>query len=278
MTACMENQAAALRRDSIGFGEGIRPKLVRTDTAIRDALDGVAELGRHTLVAFHPVPDSAPAHPQKAGEFSLCTDKKDRAIDSFHTSEFTPIVVVGQQPLFEADSERIYNPDMGMGERIRQRLGELAQTQRWLADSIGSSQQTVQNLISRNSSSSRYLPQIAKALGVNELWLASGEGAMCRSSHPTGSEPGESHAPYLDVDALEHILTLIEKRRTDRSKSPLSIRTIAELISDIYPEYLEEQRRYQRSREEVDAAIQRAFDAGGEDEPTFSGSSGESRE
>ena len=63
-----------------------------------------------------------------------------------------------------------------MGDRIAQRLGELGESQRWLADSVGIKQPSINAIINNPDSGSKHVVRIAEALGVSPKWLADGTG------------------------------------------------------------------------------------------------------
>lgn len=65
-----------------------------------------------------------------------------------------------------------------LGKRIRQVLAEKGMSQAELARSVGVKQQTISYICSPDSpaSTSRYATKIAGALGVNPMWLQTGQG------------------------------------------------------------------------------------------------------
>jgi hypothetical protein len=62
------------------------------------------------------------------------------------------------------------------GNRIGQRLGELGESQRWLADAVGVKQPSINAIINNPGSGSKHIVAIAEALGVSPKWLADGSG------------------------------------------------------------------------------------------------------
>lgn len=77
---------------------------------------------------------------------------------------------------------------MTIGQRVRQarKARKLNQTQ--LADMIGVSQAAISELEVREDASSKHLIDIAGALDVNPVWLATGEGDMCGNGDSFGRE------------------------------------------------------------------------------------------
>ena len=68
---------------------------------------------------------------------------------------------------------------MNMGQRIKLRLDTLDKGPQWLANQISDLDvKTLCALIARDSKRSQYSAQIAKALGVSDEWLLTGEGTM----------------------------------------------------------------------------------------------------
>lgn len=72
---------------------------------------------------------------------------------------------------------------MTIGNRVRNARKAKGLSQIQLGDAIGVSQATISELEVRPAASSKYLVDIAQALGVNPVWLATGEGEM--DSKPT---------------------------------------------------------------------------------------------
>jgi hypothetical protein len=63
-----------------------------------------------------------------------------------------------------------------LGDRIHQRLAELGESQRWLADEVGIKQPSINAIIHNPDSGSKHVVRIAEALGVLPKWLADGTG------------------------------------------------------------------------------------------------------
>jgi transcriptional regulator with XRE-family HTH domain len=73
-----------------------------------------------------------------------------------------------------------------------------------LARIVGISPQAIQSLESGNSAGSKYLAEIAGAIGVEATWLATGEGDMLRRprrdiSEPSSSDPAENLEFFMSV-------------------------------------------------------------------------------
>lgn len=67
---------------------------------------------------------------------------------------------------------------MNLSERIKLARKKAGLTQSGLAESVGIAQTAISQLESGKTLRSSYLIQIARACGVNSVWLASGEGEM----------------------------------------------------------------------------------------------------
>ena len=67
---------------------------------------------------------------------------------------------------------------MTIGKRVRQARKAANINQTELAKMIGVTQATISDLEVRHAASSKFLVDIARALGVSALWLATGEGSM----------------------------------------------------------------------------------------------------
>lgn len=89
------------------------------------------------------------------------------------------------------------NAAMNLGKRITQARARARMTQLELARAVGVSQQVINNLERRGSSSSRYTAQIAAALRVSAEWLATGKGGM------QASEAQATYALAPTVEAIE---------------------------------------------------------------------------
>jgi hypothetical protein len=63
-----------------------------------------------------------------------------------------------------------------LGDRIHQRLAELGESQRWLADEVGIKQPSINAIIHNPDSGSKHVVRIAEALGVLPKWLVDGTG------------------------------------------------------------------------------------------------------
>ncbi len=61
-----------------------------------------------------------------------------------------------------------------IGDRIRDRLQDMKRSQEWLAQEVGCSQTAISKLLRGQSERSKFLPDIAKVLGVNTSWLVFG--------------------------------------------------------------------------------------------------------
>ncbi|MDD5279530.1 XRE family transcriptional regulator [Acidithiobacillus sp.] len=84
-----------------------------------------------------------------------------------------------------------------VGERINERLRELGKKQEWLADESGCAQNTISKLVTGKSEKSRFIPQIAKALGVTSDWLADGIYPKLRVADASGDH--RESAPVTDA-------------------------------------------------------------------------------
>lgn len=69
--------------------------------------------------------------------------------------------------------EENYNNEVGV--RIQQRMRELRISQEDLAGMVGTSQNTISKIVRGAVRNSSFLPDIAEALGVSELWLRYGD-------------------------------------------------------------------------------------------------------
>lgn len=67
---------------------------------------------------------------------------------------------------------------MTIGQRVRQARKAARLNQTELAEKIGVKQATISELEIRHAASSKHLVDIALALGVSPVWLATGEGSM----------------------------------------------------------------------------------------------------
>jgi len=64
-----------------------------------------------------------------------------------------------------------------MGDRIAERLRELGRTQKWLAGEVGIQQPSINAIVrGKEGQSTKYVVEIAKALGVTPEWLKAGRG------------------------------------------------------------------------------------------------------
>ncbi len=64
-----------------------------------------------------------------------------------------------------------------MGDRIRSRLGEIRESQHWLAKKVGIKQPSLNKVINaKNGESTKHGVAIAKHLGVSPIWLKDGTG------------------------------------------------------------------------------------------------------
>lgn len=64
---------------------------------------------------------------------------------------------------------------MALGKRIAERLAQIEKSQTWLAEQSGVDEGTISALITRDSQRTQYAPQLATALGVDLLWLMTGD-------------------------------------------------------------------------------------------------------
>jgi SOS-response transcriptional repressor LexA len=98
-------------------------------------------------------------------------------------------------------------------ERTRQLMDERGMTQAELARQVGTKQQTISYLLrgDGNTQSSRYTTKIASVLGVNPLWLQTGE--------------GEPHAPLLSM-------TQVNLYKDTRQIPIISYKDILKFLSD----------------------------------------------
>lgn len=94
-----------------------------------------------------------------------------------------------------------------MGDRVRRRRRELGWSQVELAHRANVSQQTITALETGATERSRYLPDIAEALGVDEEWLQTGIGGGLGTAN-SASECLVRPVPVLDAQSAanpEHI-------------------------------------------------------------------------
>ncbi len=69
----------------------------------------------------------------------------------------------------------LFNAKMALGKRVEQRIKELGLTQEEVANQVGVTQVAINNLIKRDSDSSRNTSKLAKALQTTTEWLESGK-------------------------------------------------------------------------------------------------------
>lgn len=77
-----------------------------------------------------------------------------------------------------------------VGSRIRARLDELKKSQGWLADQVGMKQPSINSLIKKPTSGSKFLVAIAAALGVSPNWLNDGTEPKFPSNHELKADLG----------------------------------------------------------------------------------------
>jgi len=75
-----------------------------------------------------------------------------------------------------SDAEIYKNPDMSIGERVREARKEAKLSQKDLAAKVGISQPTLSELERGDSRGTTSIATMAAALGVNALWLETGRG------------------------------------------------------------------------------------------------------
>ena len=94
-----------------------------------------------------------------------------------------------------------------LGSRIKQVLEERGMSQSQLARLVGVKQQTISYICSPDNpaSTSRYATQIAAALGVNPVWLQTGDGGQYNptvSIEVSGVRTLVKRIPLLETDAV----------------------------------------------------------------------------
>jgi SOS-response transcriptional repressor LexA len=65
---------------------------------------------------------------------------------------------------------------MALGKRLEEALGQIGKDQAWLAKETGIDARTISATITRDSKRSEYTAHFANALGLNPIWLLTGEG------------------------------------------------------------------------------------------------------
>lgn len=107
-----------------------------------------------------------------------------------------------------------------IGKRVASKRRELNITQTELADAIGVKQQTIQAIESGTTKTSRYLPEIAKALRCTYEWLK------------TGSD--EELAPRMPLDNIP--CDLADEIIRDAGYDPAHLMMLLEFIQEKFPD------------------------------------------
>lgn len=89
-------------------------------------------------------------------------------------------------------------PRMTLQSRLLRARKAAKKSQKAVSDAVGISQPAYSDLELGKSSSSSYLVQIANVLGVDPLWLATGEGEPAGR----GEMRAEEHSQYLEIPAF----------------------------------------------------------------------------
>lgn len=102
-----------------------------------------------------------------------------------------------------------------LGSRVKYaRLNVANLTQKELAMKIGVKQPTISSIEKDEQSTTRYLLQIADALGVSAHWLQTGYGVIDKSDHPVSPTPNreEMNARFVKLQALIDKFELTEEQ------------------------------------------------------------------
>lgn len=129
---------------------------------------------------------------------------------------------------------------MTLGSRIKETRAAKGWTRRDLVDASGVPYATLAGIENSDQASSTATPQLAAALGVSAVWLATGKGPMnLNDSHPTtaantfGPREPASHSLTLDEQILCQSLVLLEHDEGG-GKRPYSLIDRAARIAGLY--------------------------------------------
>lgn len=204
-------------------------------------LDGNAHLGRHLLIGMHPIPDAlaadAPAgyRRQSPGEPGNTVGLSCRTCDRFHAGDNTTCVDLFQPDLFAVQKHRGYKDRMNVGGRVKYARKQLGWTQVELSQRSGVSQAAVSALEKRDSQWTKFLVELAGALGVNERWLAHGDGDIWRQAdNKQSTSPASTPVEAIDPTIIEYILDALD----ERGARQLSNHDLSQLIAGAYSDML----------------------------------------
>lgn len=170
------------------------------------------------MLAANPAGDRALIDTEPLGSFGLGLKVLDQVLEDAHLAPsygITHNLYHGNTCLQGYGSARNTQP-MELKDRLKMARKRAKLTQAQLADAVGITQTSITDLERGKSQSSSYVAELARACGVDALWLATGLGEMTPEKLRTG---------FLVEDELENYMHgnvkgLIQSHKEER-KYPL---------------------------------------------------------
>lgn len=92
-------------------------------------------------------------------------------------------------------------------------------TQGAIAEAVGIKQATYSELETGKSSSTAYLPQLAKVLNVDAHWLATGEGSPCGDSNADDTSGITAQSSWIAVTQDEKAALMAARTHPEKTKA-----------------------------------------------------------
>lgn len=188
------------------------------------ALDGNGLLPSGKRLAVQPLVNRNLATGNLLRQRGLTAKEVNGALNGllgvFHTTDYNPSSLFVKRPASLTVSSCGYSFDgMKYGERLRFARDQAGMSQGKLAEAVGCAQENISKLERGSADGSMYTVQFARALRVNPLWLATGEGSSSLEADPYDALPPKIRAGAQLLSALtkgqqeEFIRALEEKKR-----------------------------------------------------------------